>query len=66
MVTGWVNTVDGKKYFFENAIEADLGKMIIGWKQIQNDWYYFTEDGSLLINATTPDGFLVSADGKRM
>lgn len=37
--------------------------MVVGWKQIQNAWYYFSVDGSLLTNGTTPDGYIVGADG---
>ncbi|MBR1453355.1 MAG: hypothetical protein IJ593_01740, partial [Lachnospiraceae bacterium] len=66
MVTGWVKTVDNKTYFFENAKTADEGKMAIGWKQIENSWYYFNADGSMLVSATTPDGYVVGADGKMM
>ena len=51
-------------YFFENAKTADEGKMILGWKQIQNDWYYFQVDGVMLVSAGTPDGYFVGADGK--
>ena len=64
MITGFVKTSDGKTYFFENAKTKDEGKMVIGWKYIQNDWYYFSSDGSMLKNATTPDGYLVGLDGK--
>lgn len=64
MVTGFVKTSDGKTYFFETAKTKDEGKMVTGWKQIQNAWYYFNEDGSMLVNAVTPDGYTVGADGK--
>lgn len=64
MVTGFVNTADGKRYFFENAKTVDEGKMIVGWKQIQNDWYYFGVDGMMWSNAITPDGCKVGVDGK--
>ena len=64
MVTGWVKTTDNKTYFFENAKTADEGKMIVGWKQIQSYWYYFTADGSMLVNSVTPDGYQVAEDGK--
>ena len=66
MVTGWVKTVDGKTYFFENAKTKDEGKMVIGWKQIGDDMYFFQADGSRLENAVTPDGFIVGPDGKRL
>ena len=64
MATGWVKTGDGKTYFFENAKTKDEGKMIVGWKQIQNAWYYFNADGTMLTNAKTPDGYTIGADGK--
>ena len=64
MYTGWLKTADNKTYFFENAKNVDEGKMVTGWKQIQNDWYYFSLDGSMLINGMTPDGYQVGVDGK--
>ena len=66
MVTGWVKTVDNKTYFFENEKNANEGKMVKGWKKIENDWYYFKDDGSMLVNGITPDGYPVGADGKMM
>ena len=50
----------------ENAKTKDEGKMVIGWKQIGDDMYFFQADGSRLENAVTPDGFIVGADGKRL
>ena len=64
MVTGWVKTLDGKWFFFENKKNADEGKMVTGWKQIQGAWYYFGEDGAMYIDTVTPDGRRVGADGK--
>ena len=64
MITGWVKTVDNKYYFFENAKTVDEGKMVVGWKQIQNEWYYFNIDGSMFVNGITPDGYGIAADGK--
>ena len=64
MVTGFVKTSDGKTYFFENAKTKDEGKMTIGWKWIQNAWYYFDVDGSMLTSSYTPDGYYVGVDGK--
>ena len=63
MVTGWVNTVDNKWYYLENVKTAREGMMVFGWYQVQSKWYYFLSDGALLTNATTPDGFMVGADG---
>ena len=66
MVTGWVKTVDNKTYFFEHEKNSNEGKMVTGWKKIQNDWYYFKDDGSMLVSGTSPDGFPVGSDGKMM
>ena len=64
MVTGWIKTADNKWYFFENAKTIDEGRMVFGWKQIENVWYYFDTDGVMLSNTMTPDGYIVGADGK--
>ena len=64
MLTGWIGTMDGKWYFFDDAKTVDQGKMVIGWKNILGSWYYFSDDGAMLVNAITPDGFIVGADGK--
>ena len=64
MLTGFVKTSDGKTYFFENAKTKDEGKMVVGWKKIQNDWYYFDVDGRMFTNSFTPDGYYVGEDGK--
>ncbi|MBO6134693.1 MAG: BspA family leucine-rich repeat surface protein [Lachnospiraceae bacterium] len=64
MVTGWMQTSDGKFYFFEDAKTMDEGKMSLGWKQIDGAWYYFTADGSMQVGGVTPDGYTISADGQ--
>ena len=63
MVTGWVRTSDGKWYFFENAKNINEGIMALGWKKIDNIWYYFIADGSMLTDSVTPDGYRVGANG---
>ena len=63
MITGWLKTSDGKWYFFENLKTIDEGKMAIGWRKIENVWYYFAEDGSMLRNTMTPDGQYVDNNG---
>lgn len=35
----------------------------VGWRDINNKWYYFGQDGYLLQNTTTPDGFKVDNNG---
>ena len=46
----------------------EAGKNVTGWKRIADEtgarhWYYFGEDGRLVRNADTPDGFRVNSDG---
>ena len=38
--------------------------MAVGWKQIDGFWYYFIEEGRLLENAFTPDGYYVNSEVK--
>ena len=64
MLTGWIRTSDNKWYFFENAKNMNEGKMVFGWKLIENEWYYFDTDGVMLVDTLTPDGYKVGADGK--
>lgn len=64
MVTGFVTTQDNKCYYFETANNQNQGKMVRGWKQINGDYYYFNQDGSMVVNGITPDGRAVGQDGK--
>lgn len=32
MYSGWITTVDGNKYFFDNSYSAKEGLMVIGWE----------------------------------
>ena len=36
---------------------------LTGWQKVNGIWYYLNEEGILLINTTTPDGFKVNSDG---
>jgi len=45
--------------------------MYTGWNMIEGKWYYFSEaadetKGSMLKDATTPDGHRVGPDGERI
>ena len=53
-----LHKVNGDHYYFD-----DSGAMQTGWKQLDGNWYYFQADGSLLKNATTPDGYKVNEEG---
>ena len=65
MKTGWLQYVGGKWYFLDTAKGIQEGKMLTGWNWIDGYCYYFdNQSGALLVNATTPDGYKVNADGK--
>ncbi|MGQ9051171.1 MBL fold metallo-hydrolase [Streptococcus oralis] len=53
-----LHKVNGDHYYFDES-----GVMQTGWKQLDGNWYYFQADGSLLKNATTPDGYKVNEEG---
>ena len=53
-----LHKVNGEHYYFDES-----GAMQTGWKQLDGNWYYFQADGSLLKNATTPDGYKVNEEG---
>ena len=63
-LTGWQTDIpgwEGKWFYFDND-----GVMKTGWVQDNGGWYYFGADGAMLVNTTTPDGYQVGADGKRL
>ena len=64
MYTGWLTTADNNYYFFENQKTKDEGKMVKGWGNIGGYWYYFGLDGVMYKNTLTPDGHVVSMDGR--
>lgn len=54
---GWCGSDDiGWKYY-------DNGEMAFGWKQINGDWYYFTNYGRMCADCTI-DGYYLSSDGR--
>ena len=64
LVTGWVQTIDNNKYFFEVDYNANEGKMVKGWKVVEGKWYFFGDDGAMYRYTMTPDGYLVDANGE--
>ena len=64
MLTGWLTDSTNKKYFLEATDNNELGRMIRGWKLIDNNYYYFGNNGIMLTNCVTPDGYIVGVDGK--
>ena len=64
LVTGFVNTIDNNRYFFEVTQNGNEGKMAKGWRSISNKWYYFGEDGAMYRYRMTPDGYFVDGNGE--
>ena len=64
MVTGWLETSEGKVYYFNPENNSEIGKMAFGWTAIDGAWYFFALEGALYKNTTTPDGFRVDENGK--
>jgi len=58
METGWISDGSSKYYLNQNG-----GMESNKWTTIAGKQYYFNSDGSLAINTTTPDGFIVGSDG---
>lgn len=58
MVTGW-NYIENAWYFFRPS----GGMARSRWVETNGMWYYVTDNGSLLTNGTSPDGFKVDANG---
>lgn len=70
MVTGW-KQIGGKWYYFNEDHDGTLGAMQTGWIQSGDSFYYLSEtpggnEGVLLVNAATPDGYTVDENGKRI
>ena len=67
-VTGWFTDGDGNRYYLNPVDDGTLGMMRTGWQVIDGRSYYFNTQsdgtmGRLFVNATTPDGYQVGADG---
>lgn len=55
-----VNTVFAGQHI--NTSNENSG-YLTGWHEIDENWYYFDEEGTMLRDAFTPDGWLVGTDG---
>ena len=64
LVTGFVETVDKKVYYFDDN-ENTLGQMVLGWKKMSDGkWFYFGDGGVMAKNTVTPDGYYVDENGQ--
>lgn len=62
VITGWISEdkPEGITWYYCNSD----GIMQTGWVQLNDNWYYLKpEDGSLMVNTTTPDGYYVDGNG---
>ena len=59
MAIGWRQDSTGKWYYMKESGEMYKSK----WILYKNLWYYMSNDGSMLTNTTTPDGYKVNNDG---
>ena len=58
MLRGWNYARGSWRYYGSNG---DMKRS--RWVETNGMWYYVTEEGSLLVNGTTPDGYRVDANG---
>ena len=56
-VNGWL-LIDDCWYYFDGA-----GYMATGWIFWNGQWYFCSENGDMLADTVTPDGYYVGADG---
>ena len=59
MATGWRQYNNGAWYYFKAS-----GAMAANYWVLDNGkWFYLGTDGFMLTNTTTPDGYVLGADG---
>ena len=67
MATGWVEVNGSKYYLFPNS-DGWKSRMLTGWQWIDGNCYYLDtqgqNEGALYRNTTTPDGYVVDAEGR--
>ena len=66
MLTGWQQETSGLYYNIQNTADPNYGAMARGWHNIGGVDYYFDQDGRLMTNGTTPDGFTVNEFGMKV
>ncbi|MDO4787708.1 MAG: serine hydrolase [Johnsonella sp.] len=59
MGTGWRQDAFGNWFYFRE----DGSMQTSSWIQYKKLWYYLSDSGKMLVDATTPDGYKVDAQG---
>jgi len=57
---GWL-IYEGEYYYFDEEFHMVKGDWV---RTPKDEWYYMTDDGSMLRNAYTPDGYYVNENGQ--
>ena len=65
LLTGW-QVIQGFWYFLNPVADGSKGRCLSGWQWIEGYCYYFDEQGRLVVNTVTPDGYPVNGDGQWM
>lgn len=61
ITSGWKQ--DDAGWWYQN-LDGSYTKS--AWRRVGDQYYYFNENGYMLYNTTTPDGYQVGADGARL
>ncbi len=64
LVTGWYEDEVGQKYYFYPIPGNGYAKAVTGWQSINNEEFYFDEDGVMVVDDYAPDGRYLGPDGK--
>lgn len=59
MATGWRRDASGDWFYFREDGSMETSS----WIQDKKLWYYVSDSGKMLVDATTPDGYKVNAQG---
>ena len=61
MATGWRADKNGSWYYLRPSFG---GMKKSAWIETDGKWYYLGQDGRMLTNTTTPDGYRVNEQGE--
>ena len=56
MATGLYEVEDGQYYYFNTSHDGAYGAMRTGWQSIGGDWYWFSQDGLMVMSDWATDG----------